>query len=251
MKQFIFWVVLITISGYFMLQNTGCTHEPIFTDPIDPIDTIGNPIDTFPIDTTDFVPCDDHVVYFEYDVLPILISNCSVPGCHDDATHEKDIILTSYAKVMSTGKVKPYDLYDSDIYEVITEGDEDKWMPPSPRVRLNQQQIDVIATWISQGAQNLTCDLDPVCNITNVSFAQTVYPIIERNCRGCHSGPAPSGSISLENYTAIRSVAQSGKLYGVTARLPGFIPMPRNRGPLQSCEVAQIKSWIDAGMQEN
>lgn len=234
-----------------MLQNSGCKHDPLFVDPTVPIDTTGNPIDTMPIDTTPFIPCVDGVVYFEYDVLPILISNCSVPGCHDDASHQDGVILTSYEKVMQTADVRPFDLDGSDLYEVLTEDDEDKRMPQPPQLPLTQEQIQVIAKWIQQGAKNLTCDLDPVCNTTAVSFSQTINPIIITNCRGCHSGPNPQGGIFLGDYAGVRSVALSGQLYGAVARLPGFTPMPRNRGPLQNCEIAQIKAWVDAGAPQN
>lgn len=230
------------------VQNSACTHDSFM---VDPVDTTGNPIDTMPIDTTPFIPCEDGVIYFEYDVLPILISNCSVPTCHDDESHEHDIVLTSYDKVMASGKVKPFDLSDSDLFERITDTDVNKRMPKVPRIPLNQEQIQVIATWILQGAQDLTCDLDTLCDSENVSFSSTVYPIIQTNCRGCHSGQTPTGGISLETYSSISSIAQSGRLFGAIARLPGFTPMPKNRGPLQNCEIIQIKSWIDAGTPDN
>ncbi|HLF63444.1 MAG TPA: c-type cytochrome domain-containing protein [Saprospiraceae bacterium] len=248
MKQYLFRALIGTISGYVVLQNSGCTHEPVLVDPFDPI---GNAVDTMPIDPTPFVPCEEGVVYFGYDVLPILISNCSVPTCHDDVSHQDGLILTSYEKVMSSGKVEPFDPGDSDLFEVITEDDEEKRMPRLPQLPLTQEQIQVIATWILQGAQNLTCDLETTCNTENVSFAQMVNPIITTNCRGCHSGQNPSGGVFLGDYTGIRTEALSGRLYGVIARLQGYIPMPKNRGPLQDCEITQIKAWIDAGALEN
>jgi hypothetical protein len=230
-----------------MLLNQGCKHEPIggFVDPgVDPTDTI-------PGDTTVLNPCDDDVVYFSKDVLPILISNCSVPGCHDAVSREKDIVLTSYENVIQTADVRPFDLDGGKLFEMITESDPDDRMPPPPRVPLNADQINTIRQWILQGAQDLTCDEPMECITTDVSFSQTVYPIIETNCRGCHSGPSPTGGISLENYSAIRSIAATGRLYGAIAWQPGFTPMPLNRGPLADCDIQQIKSWIDSGMPEN
>jgi hypothetical protein len=240
-QAWFFSVIMIVIC------TTGCVHDPITGLPTDP----ANPVDTTSNGGSDFIPCEDGVVYFEYDVLPILISNCSVPGCHDDASHEDGVVLTSYDKVMATADVRPFDLDGSDLYEVITEDDAGKRMPQSPQLPLTQEQIGVIATWIQQGARNLTCDTDTLCNTQNISFALTVNPIIIANCRGCHSGPNPSRGISLADYAGIRSVAETGQLYGALARLPGYAPMPRNRGPLQDCEIAQIKAWIDGGMLNN
>jgi hypothetical protein len=241
-------IAFVVLAGYLLMYSPGCTHDPFLVDPIDPIDTMG--MDTMPIDSP-FVACEDGTIYFEYDVLPILVSNCSVPGCHDAVSHQEDIILTSYASVIASGEVKPFDLNGGKLFEKITDSDPDDRMPPPPRIPLTQAQISTIATWILQGAQDLTCDRDTACSTENVSFSQTVFPILEKNCKGCHSSTAPTGGISLETYTSVRNIAATGRLYGAIARLPGFQPMPRNRGPLADCEILQIKSWIDAGMPDN
>src|SRR5690606_38024120 len=115
-------------------------------------------------------------------------------------------------------------------YELITESDPDDRMPPPPRNRLTAGQIAVIRDWILQGAQDLHCDDVSECITVDVRFSETVEPIIATNCRGCHSGPEPTGGISLENYESIRAIASTGRLYGAIAHLPGYTPMPRNRG---------------------
>ena len=48
------------------------------------------------------VPCDPDSVYFDNQVLPILVSNCAKPGCHDAASHQDGVVLSSYASLMST-----------------------------------------------------------------------------------------------------------------------------------------------------
>ena len=45
------------------------------------------------------------------------------------------------------------------------------------------------------------------CDTTNVTYTQSVWPIISNNCTNCHSGSTPSGNISLENYDEIAAAA--------------------------------------------
>ncbi len=231
--------------------STSCKHQPLFDDdglgPIDSTDTI-DIIDTIPTGT----PCDPDKVYFESQVLPILISNCAMSGCHNAASHQDGVVLDSYAKVMQTGKVKPFKPNDSDLYEVITETDLDDRMPPPPNAALSQDQIQVIRKWIEQGALDLKCDPNAGgCDTTNVSFSQTLSPVINTFCKGCHSGTNPSAGIGLDTYNGVKTVALNGKLYGAIAWSTGFQKMPQGGNKLDACTISQFKSWIDAGAPGN
>jgi hypothetical protein len=234
---------------------SSCIHEPLVTpenpgpdpDP-DPIDTTDNPIDT----SAQGVPCDPDIVYFNMEVLPLLRSNCAKSGCHDAITHEEDIILDSYQNVMNSGVIKPFDLNDSELFEKITESDPDDVMPPPPNQRLNAEQINLIATWILQGAKDLTCDENAgSCVTTNVSYAGFVAPLLNTNCVGCHSGGAPSGGIVLNTYDGVRTVALNGRLFGAISHASGFQPMPRGSAKLPQCIIDKIKGWIDEGAANN
>ena len=48
------------------------------------------------------IPCDSNTVYFEQQILPILISNCSQPGCHNAASAQDGVVLTNYSSIIST-----------------------------------------------------------------------------------------------------------------------------------------------------
>ncbi|HMQ46100.1 MAG TPA: hypothetical protein PKA00_00105 [Saprospiraceae bacterium] len=251
--------ILVTLAlvfhGIVILDISSCQHEPFEDDMVidttgngNPIDTTDNPIDT----TTTGDPCNPNIIYFNQQILPILASNCALSGCHDAITHEDGVELTSYEKVMQTAKVRPGDLDDSDLYEVITEQDAEDVMPPAPNARLSPDQIQLIADWILQGAQNLECDPNSGgCATENRSYSAHVQPVIQNHCQGCHSGAAPSAGIDLSTYTGVKGVATDGRLYGVIAPLSGYVPMPYNSTPLNDCIVEQIKSWIDAGAPEN
>ena len=151
-----------------------------------------------------------------------------------------------------TGDVEPFDLESSDLYEVLVDDDEGDRMPQAPRARLPQDQINLIATWILEGAENLSCD--PAaggCDTLDVSFAAVVKPIIETNCQGCHSGGSPSGGINLSDYVGIKARVDSGQLLGSIDWQDGFSRMPQGAAKLDQCKIDQITSWINAGADNN
>jgi hypothetical protein len=236
-------IVLIAIMGI-----TACVHDPVIPDGM-----VTNPPDTTlnPPDTNNMHFCDPDTMYFERDILPILISNCAISGCHDPASAEDGVILNNFNNVVSTGKVKAFKPGDSELYEVITESDPGKRMPPPPAAALSQEQILSIAVWINQGAQNLYCIDSVSCDTTNVSFSATVSPIIQTYCVGCHNATLASGGIQLANHTQVAAVASSGMLYGAIAHQPGYSAMPQGGAKLDNCKISQIKKWIDDGTPNN
>jgi len=250
----------LLIIFLILLQIPSCVHEPVRpldTAPIDsvinPIDTTQNPTDTTKIDTV-IIPCDPDTVYFSRDILPVMISNCAKSGCHDETTRADGVILNTYANVFGTGDIKPGDPEDSDLYERLVDDDLEDRMPPSPAPPLDQTQIDLIYTWILQGAQDLSCgdtSFAGGCDTTDISYAQHLVPILAANCTGCHQGANPSGGINLKSYSGVAQAASTGQLYGALARLQGFSPMPQGTDPLSPCRVNQFKSWIDAGAADN
>ena len=234
----------------------SCKHDPSFMlmdDDMMPNDTMM--IDTTitnPPDTMATEPCDPDIVYFDQEILPILISNCAFSGCHDDASAEDGVILTSYEKVIETADVEPFNLDDSEIYEVLVDDDEVERMPPAPTDRLSSDKINLIAKWILQGGKDLDCDPNASgCDTDNVSFSQIIQPVIQNTCEGCHSGPVPSGGIDLSDHTGIQSVALDGRLIGAVDWQPGFEQMPQGGAKLDDCFIDQLEAWIADGAPDN
>ena len=89
------------------------------------------------------------------------------------------------------------------------------------------------------------------CDSTASTYGGTVLRILETNCYACHSSGAAMGGIVLEGYDNARAYANNGKLVGTINHDAGFSPMPKNAGPLTSCDVAAIKSWIAEGAMNN
>lgn len=245
-----FLIICALVIPFLLI--TSCKHE-LLEDPGNGGGT--NPPDTtivYPPDTTSGDTCDPNLIYFELEVLPILQSNCAFSGCHDAASAQDGVILTDYANVMSTAKVRPFDLSDSELYEVLVDSDPDDRMPPPPSNGLSAAQINLIAQWILQGADNLTCDPNSSgCDTTDVRYSTTIKPIMQLKCTGCHSGGSPSAGLDLTTYASMAAIALNGKLIGVVDHLPGYSPMPKGGNKLPECEVSQIRAWIQAGAPNN
>ncbi len=251
MKQHAYWIFsLITALCLFSLQFSACVHEPIQpTMPIDsmPVDTM--PIDTIPVDTNR--ACDPDSVYFQQDVLPILILNCALSGCHNAQTATDGVILDSYENVINTTDIKPENPTASNLYEVLVDTDPFDQMPPSGP--LPPSEIEVVLKWIQQGALNRTCDRDSTqCDTVGVSYAAQVVPILTtHHCVACHRAGNPTAGIKLDTHADVLVQVNNGRLYGSIAHLTGFEPMPQNEPKLSDCEIDQVKAWIDDGALNN
>ena len=197
-------------------------------------------------------PFPNDSICFKTEILPILNSSCALSNCHDPYSAQEDIILSSYWNVMNSDDddlVIPGDPYESELYEVITETDPDKRMPPIGYSALNQDQINKIFDWISEGALDRDCETAG-CDTSNIGFASVIWPILENNCKGCHIGAAPNGGISIENYNDVKLIADNNHLINALYGSNGVQQMPPTN-PLSDCNIQQIEIWIAEGSLNN
>ncbi len=214
--------------------SVACTHPPLEPN-----------TDTPSISAN----CHPDTVYFQNQILPILTSNCAMSGCHNAIDKKEGVDLSTYSAVIKTAEVKPFNANKSELYEVLLETDPDKIMPRPPAAPLNATQIELIRTWINQGAKNnacLSCD-----TLTLASFTNHIQPILQSACLGCHTTTAPSGSVALETYAEIKTQITNGKLIGSVKHLTGFSPMPRGGAKLSDCDIAKLEKWIAQGAPNN
>ncbi len=252
MKFFPLYFVLLTAVGGMLF---GCRHELVLPESPDviPVDTI--PIDTVPpppepVDSADYtgVPCDPDTVYFQNQVLPLLISSCAQVGCHDAITHEEGVRMYNYDDIME--EVKAGQPNQSELYKVLSETG-DKLMPPSPAAPFTTEQKNLIKKWIQQGALDNECNENyGGCETGGVTYTNFIYPLFANQCGGCHTSYAPSGDLSLVTYEQVKTSALSGKLYGALAHEATYKPMPDGGNKLSDCFLDKIKVWMDAGMPE-
>ncbi|MCF8238401.1 MAG: hypothetical protein K9I85_09625 [Saprospiraceae bacterium] len=242
-------LLLMVVITAGLLATTSCKHTPLIVV-IDPVDTTGMTDPTDSIDTSGW-PCSPDTAYFTDQILPILVSNCAMSGCHSATNPKEGVNLTTYAKVMSTGEVKAGKL-SGDFWESINSTKPDKQMPPPPAAKLPQDQIDLIRLWIEQGAKDLTCNPGyGGCATSGMSYGNDIRPILTSSCTGCHSGSAPQGGIDLNAYSSVVSLAQNGKLLGAVKHEPGFVAMPPAGNGLSECAISKVQAWIEQGMLNN
>lgn len=220
-------------SALLFILISGCKHQP------------QEPIANNTPQPNNPSPAGDSIC-FNTRVLPVILSNCAMSGCHGEVNPADGKRLTTYNDVINY--VKPFDASDSKLIKVITRTDSER-MPPPPAAPLSSETIDALRKWINQGALNSICTQP--CDTQNVKFSTHVQPIIKNFCQGCHSGSAPSGGIGLENYNQVKTVADNGKLLGSIDHLPGFSPMPKGSSKMSLCNIRTIAKWIEAGAQNN
>ncbi|MEZ4892154.1 MAG: hypothetical protein R3A50_14280 [Saprospiraceae bacterium] len=191
--------------------------------------------------------CDLDSVYFQNQIMPILISNCTESGCHNQKDCKAGIALNSYSKMLSTvASVTSNDWKKNKLIKSLEDG-----RMPQNKPRFSTEQINVIKAWVTQGASNNACDENfSGCDLsTEVAFSSFINPLIANYCKGCHSGSNPNGNISLENYQDIRSIALDGRLYNSLVKSSNW--MPKGGARLDDCRLQKIQSWIDAGAPQN
>jgi cytochrome c553 len=226
---------ILQVALVFMLMFlTACKHQPVIVGDPDP-------------DPTN-IPCDPDTVYFENDILPLLQASCAYAGCHDAATAQDGVNLTNYFSIIQTGDIKPGNPNGSDLYEVITENDPDKRMPPPPNNPLSAAQTQLIFTWIQQGAKNNKCD---DCDTTDVSYAQNIVPLLNQNCVICHSGANPQAGLNLTSLAELQGAITYKNLMPRVKHETGYAVMPPSGAKISDCNIRQLELWIADGMPDN
>ena len=217
------------------LGLTGCVH--------DPLDILIDPAIIYHDQ-----PCSLDTVYFQQDILPILRSTCAQTGCHDVATAENDVILTSYSHLMNNDEdlVLPGNPFDSKLIEVMLENNIDDIMPPPPAAALDQSVIDLMILWIEQGATNWSCES---CDTTDVTYTSHIAPLMSARCNSCHGGATPQNGLDLGTIEAVISSINYSFLMEAVRSQPGVEQMPPLTG-LASCDVRVLEIWIENGMPE-
>ena len=240
---------LITVL-VLVLSALACKHDPILNGGIDPTDTLPDPPGNPGGNPVTGVPCDPDSVYFQNQILPILISNCTESGCHNAVDKEDGVVLSSYAGLMSTVEhVTDPNWGENKLMRALLDDDPDDRMPYG-KAPLSQEQINLIGTWIQQGAKNNGCNENQgACETAGVKYSAFVQPLVQARCQGCHSGSAPQGGVNLSTYAGVKTYAQNGKLYAAVTRSVNW--MPNGGARLDDCTLEKLKAWIDAGAPEN
>lgn len=118
------------------------------------------------------------------------------------------------------------------------------------RLKKNVSPLLILLLLASCSYENLEDYYDDyVCDTVDITYSGTIYPIIDRNCLGCHYR-GNSTSVNLETYEDIFEKVQDGRLLGTIRHEDGYSPMPQG-GKLDDCTILKIEIWIEEGAQEN
>ena len=93
----------------------------------------------------------------------------------------------------------------------------------------------------------------------NISYSETIQPIFNDNCIGCHGS---SGGLSLSSYANLISGGNSGTVVTsedgsgslLIKKLQGTVSgfqMPKNQDPLDDANINLIEAWINEGAFDN
>jgi len=190
--------------------------------------------------------CDPDTVYFNQELLPLFRGQCGSAGCHDAATASDGVRMDTYANIVNTADVNPFDPNGSKLYQVLLDTDPDKRMPRPPASAWDPDLIERVRLWILQGAGETDC---AGCDSSDVSYSVDLEPLFASACRSCHSGASAPKGVQIQNYADVSALVSDGRLLGVLNGT-GYATMPPG-GLLDDCRLNQIESWILQGAPNN
>lgn len=89
------------------------------------------------------------------------------------------------------------------------------------------------------------------CDTVNMTYLNDVAPILQANCYSCHATGNTISGIPLDNYEAVKNMADNGFLIGTITHTAGYVPMPENLPKLSDCDINIIQDWVNRGASNN
>jgi len=89
------------------------------------------------------------------------------------------------------------------------------------------------------------------CDTTNVTYANSIAPIIQRDCAGCHSGSGASAGIQLYDYSSVKNYMTSNgnRLLGSVKWDGTASNMPKGGNKWSNCNINSMEAWVNQGMK--
>lgn len=86
------------------------------------------------------------------------------------------------------------------------------------------------------------------CDVSNVSYAESIEPIIQSKCAtsGCHVAGG-TGNGLLESYANVKAKVDNGSMFN---RVVDLRDMPPG-SPMDDCQVLLFETWINDGAPNN
>lgn len=177
-------------------------------------------------------------VCFKEDILPIFISKCASPGCHNKAG-EEGYNFTTYDGIMKA--ITANHPLQSEAYTKIKGPNPE--MPPKSSPQLTAKEIEKIKFWINFGAENTSCGTSTCDTLTYITYNNTIKDIMTNNCTGCHFTGGPY--VILDTYAGVTANAAT-VITRINLPTSNALHMPQGY-PLSSCDIAKIQKWVSLG----
>lgn len=88
------------------------------------------------------------------------------------------------------------------------------------------------------------------CDTTNVTYSQTLVPIMNANCDVCHVTGNNVNAPILNSWAALKVFALNGKLMAALNHT-GPKPMPSGGSMLDNCSIRKFQKWVSQGAPDN
>ena len=91
-------------------------------------------------------------------------------------------------------------------------------------------------------------------NLSNVSYATDVQPILNSYCLACHDNKSFNtigGNLDLEDFAELTKVVNSGALLSSIKQDGTTSTMPKGADKLSICNITIIETWINEGAKNN
>ncbi|MEY4482777.1 MAG: hypothetical protein RL693_229, partial [Verrucomicrobiota bacterium] len=201
-------------------------------------------------------------VDFQKQIKPLLESACV--HCHSEKSAKGELVLTTLEGAIKGGEdgtsLVPGDPDGSPLFTSTNMGaEDDDVMPPKKEGLLAKEQIELLRSWIKQGAKwPAGVKLEQK---TRIDFVKHIQPILEENCLSCHNPDKAKGDLILstkkdafttgENHPAIVAYdVEKSALYKSTALEADdddLMPPKKSGGPLKKEQIAMLRGWIEQG----
>ena len=130
-------------------------------------------------------------VDYQSEIQPIWNNNCG--NCHL-GNSSGDLNLSNYDNLMSTDVIVPGDHEESELYDRITRDNADAGDMPPGNNELSQEQIDLIAQWIDEGALEEEAQVEGCTDPNAITCEDEIDPLYYPECDTC------SDDIPCQNY---------------------------------------------------
>ena len=131
-------------------------------------------------------------------------------------------------------------------------------LQPTTAVILPTQTLIMIPASTNTAEPTEAPTAEPALQVSAVSFANDVFPILQNRCINCHGGNRTEEGLSMKTYAELMHGSQNGLVISagdannsLLAELVSDQKMPKRGPKLTQPQVQLIIDWINQGALDN